>query len=248
MPDHQNCHARVRRSLAAVALAAAVPLTVHAVTRADTPVLRFVIVDGHDVKSDGLGEYQDFRLLAPNDTANNNYCLELSHDPSLTFLFFNRDLDALGGAGSTSCEGEAFVARRQFYLHIDSAAACGELMSNNYGWSDDDGVGCVIHGYRNPRMRIDKLFGRRAQTTPIDFLIGRNMANPLDQPTYRIESDREATITVSGDTRTIDYGFSADETFRLVKVGTKTKGSTPAWALPFTMTLEMSFTVQYVTP
>jgi hypothetical protein len=57
MPDRQNCHARLGRSLAAVALAAAVPLTVHAVTRTDTPVLAFLIVDGHDVKNDGLGEY-----------------------------------------------------------------------------------------------------------------------------------------------------------------------------------------------
>jgi hypothetical protein len=239
---------RRRPLFAALVLAAAAPLMLHALSPADAPVLRFVIEDGHDVESDGLGEYVDFRLVSPGDTTNINYCVE-SQVSSITFLFFNRDLDALGGAGTDSCEGTAPVARRQYSLHIESSAACAELMANNYAWSDG-ATGCFLNGYRNPRIRIDKLFASRPRTTPIDFLIGRNVeVNPPEAPTYRIESDREAAISVSGDTRTIEYGFSSSQTFTLVKVGTKIKGgSTPSWALPFTMTLRMSFTVETVTP
>ena len=246
MPDRQSCNPRLARSFA-VALAAAVPFTVHAVTRTETQVLRFVIEDGHDVESDGLGEYVDFRLLAPDDTANINYCVESMVESSITFLMFNRMLDGLGGSGSAYCEKGAPLARRQFNLHIKSAAACAELMDHNYG-SDVDGTGCFLNGYWNPRIRIDKLFASRPRTTPIDFQIGRNLVNPLEAPTYRFESDGEAKITVSGDTRWIEYGFSSGQTFRLVKVGTRAKGSTPAWAQPFTMTLKMFFTVQSVTP
>ena len=193
----------------------------------------------------------DFRLLAdPGNTSDINYCVESTVAP-ITFLYLNRDLDALGGAGTVKCDHP--IAQRQFHLHIESTAACGELMANNYGWPD--GTGCILDGYRNPRLRIDKLFANRPRTTPIDFLIGRNTEmNPPEAPTYRIESDAEAAIAVSGNTRSIEYGFSSGQTFRLVKVGdtTSTKGkgggSTPAWALPFTMTLRMSFTLESVAP
>jgi len=236
----------------AAATAALVSVGLSAAPRGLASVLRFEIEDGFDVQNDGLGEYVDFRLLAnPADTLDANYCMETSAATSLTFLFFNRDEDALGGAGSVSCDVGPY-ARRQFVLHINSAAACAELLSNNYGESDG-GTGCLLSGHRNPRMRLDKLFANRARTTPVDFLIGRNPDNPLDTPTYELQSTGEASISVSGTARTITYGLSSAQAFRLVKFGgtavTKGKGgtSTPAWALPFVMTLRMTFAVQGVT-
>ena len=239
--------ALLRLTLAAVVMATGVlSVFVSAHSPAAGSALRFVIEDGYDVTGDGLGEYVDFRLLAnPNDSTDVNYCME-TQTSSLTFLFFNRNLDALGGAGVDLCDD--IVPRRQFILRIEHADACAELASHNYGWPDGTG-GCFMNGYRNPRMRIDKLMASRPRTTPIDFLIGRNPDNSIDEPTYRIESDGEAAVVVNGATRSIAYGGSSGQTFRLVRVGGSTPsakgkpGPAPAWATPFVMTLSILFTV-----
>jgi hypothetical protein len=80
------------------------------------------------------------------------------------------------------------------------------------------------------------------------------LANPPDAPTYSLQADAAAVATVSGATRTVEYGFASGQTFHLVKIGgtnTTTKGKgepPPAWAQPFTMTLRMTFTVATVSP
>ena len=96
-------------------------------------------------------------------------------------------------------------------------------------------------------MRLDKLYASRPRSTPVDFLIGFNPDSPdfgNGAASYRVESDREAAITVSDSQRTVTYNGP----FRLVKVGeTITKGKnayTPPYAQPFNMTLRMTFTQQ----
>ena len=132
---------------------------------------------------------------------------------------------------------------RQFVLHIRSVAACDELLANHYGASDGGLEGyCFLNGYRSPRIRLDKLYSSRPRTTPVDFLIGANPDSPTfgtGGASYRVESDREAAITLSGNERTVSYSGP----FRLVKVGASTKGKTvPPYAQPFNMSLRMTFT------
>lgn len=238
-----------RMSVVGLAAAVAVTLAAPAAPRAAAiSVLNFTIEDGYDVADDGLGDYRDFRI-DPSSPGDLNYCVEA---PASNFLSLNRDLDALGGGGTQKCDDDYSVtppaaqhSRRQFFLHITSAAVCTELMDNNYG-EPDGGTGCFLNGYRNPRLRLDKLFGGgRPRSTPVDFLIGRNPDDPnyLSAWTYRVESDQEGAIVIQGNIRTVTYNGP----FRLVKVGyTLPKGKNaqlPAWASPFNMSLLMTFEV-----
>ena len=241
-----------RWSVVGAAAAGAIYLVAPAATRAAAEsVLSFTIEGGYDVADDSLGEYRDFRI-DPSNPGDLNYCVEA---PASNFISLNRDLDAPGGAGTQKCDDDYSVdppvaqnARRQFSLHITSATVCTELMDNNYG-EPDGGTGCFLKGYRNPRIRLEKLFGgTRPRSTPIDFLIGRNPEDPnyLSAWTYRVESDREGAIAIQGSTRTVTY----DGPFRLVKVGyTLPKGKNaelPVWASPFNMSLLMTFDVYTV--
>ena len=233
--------------LAALAAAVALTIVAPAAPRAAAQsLLAFTIDPGYDVMDDGLGEYRDFRI-DPAGPADANYCVEGAAD-SLVFIFLNRDLDALEGAGTEKCgdDGQPQNSLRQFVLHIKSTAVCDELMANYYGSSDGGPEGyCYLDGYRSPRMRLDKLYSSRPRTTPVYFLIGFNPDSPdfgNGAASYRVESDREATITVSGTERTVTYNGP----FRLVKVGeTIQKGKNayvPPYAQPFNMTLSMTFT------
>lgn len=232
-------------------LAAVVAMTVVAPAApraAAESVLAFTIEPGYDVMDDGLGEYRDFRI-DPAGPADVNYCVEAAAD-NLVFIFLNRDLDALESAGTEKCgdDGQPQNSLRQFVLHIKSTDACDELMANDYGSSDGGPEGyCYLNGYRSPRMRLDKLYASRARSTPVDYLIGFNPDSPdfgAGGASYRVESDREAPITVSGSQRAVTYNGP----FRLVKVGeTIQKGKNayvPPYAQPFNMTLRMTFTLE----
>jgi hypothetical protein len=113
-------------------------------------VFRFTIDPGFDVMDDGFGEYRDFRIdpAAPGDL---DYCVEATAS-NLVFISLNRDLDALGGAGTVKCgdDGQPRNSLRQFVLHIKSAAACDELLANHYGTSDGGPEGhCYLIGFRS---------------------------------------------------------------------------------------------------
>lgn len=208
--------------------------------------VRFEILDGFDVVSDGFGEYVDHRLLDnTDDPSNDNFCVETSiSGGGFTFIGLNR---AIGGSRCDEA-GIPGAMKRWYALNIADAAACEELEGNGNA-SDTDGdpntyETCVADGNRNPRIRVDRLRQNGGSTT-IDFLMGRKDDWGEGDLTYEIQSVGQATVVPDGGGLVLGY----DGLFRLARFGLpKTKGKPgsgppPPPEVQFQMSVEMRFQI-----
>lgn len=138
---------------------------------------QFTIDDSHPnakVTSDLGIAYADYRLpRVPGDAG----CIEASPD-SRGFLHatLNRKVDDAG----TRCNTAG--SDRQYRIRLTSAPnACERLVS---AYSSNVVVGpqvgeCEVLSNVNPRIRVDDLFKRGAQSTPLKFLLDKSGINGL---------------------------------------------------------------------